>query len=149
MLGNGAFRSVFFAFGRLPLLAKAQIRQSRRQADPLIDEFSQATIVFQLLLHLMDLRITDRARRALPFPRKAELIVRTVLDGRGRFTSASRIAADVELLGYYAGSQIAQCRNPLFDLLDSLLKELGSAGHDVAIPGYRMREDVPLRVEIR
>lgn len=111
----------------------AQIGQFSRQADPLIDKFSKPAIVFQLPLHLWEFGHADKARRAFPLPGKAELIIRTVLDGRGGLTSASRIAADVVLLGYHTGSQIAQRGNPLFDLLDSFLKGFGLAGHDVEI----------------
>ena len=92
-----------FGFRRLPQLVKAKIGQFSRQADPLIDKFSKSTIVFQLLLNLWEFRIADKACRAFTLPGKAELIIRSVLDGRRRLTSATRITADVVLLGYRGG----------------------------------------------
>lgn len=121
------------------MLVNAKIAQFSRQADPLIDQFSKTAIVFQLLLDLWEFRIADKACRASALPGKAELIIRTVLDGRRGLATASRIAADVVLLGYHTGSQIAQHRNALFDLLDSFFKRFGSTGHDVEILAYGMR----------
>ena len=139
MLGNRAFRSSFRALGCLTVLVKTKVGQVRRQADPLIDKFSKPTVVVQLFLQLRPFLIADKTGRAFPVPRKAELIVRTVLDWRYGLASASRIAADVVLLGYHTGSQIAQRRNSLFDFLDSFFKRFGSVGHDVKILEYGMR----------
>lgn len=113
----------------MTLLVNAKIGQLRRQANPLINKFPKPAVVLQLLLDLGQFRIADKSSRAFPLPGKAELIVRTVFEGRRGLAAASGIAADVVLLRECTWAQVTQRGNALFDRLDLSIQGFGSAGH--------------------
>ena len=128
-LSAGNKRRESMRLGRLTLLANAKIGQLRRQANPLINKFSEPAIILQLLLDLGQFRIADKPSRAFPLPGKAELIVRTVFEWRRGLAAASGVAANIVLLRYCTWAQVTQRGNTLFDCLDLSIQGFRSAEH--------------------
>ena len=97
LLVNSRFRT--FDFLRcMPVFAKAQDGQLGRQRDPVVDEFSKLTIVFQLLLNFRQIFCSDKLARALSVSLKTNLIIRAVSERGTGFAPAIGLAADIILL---------------------------------------------------
>ena len=83
---------------RFPFFAETQPGELCRQGDPFIDELAKETIVFQLLLDLVDVFLTDKLAGALAVPGKTDLVIRAVFDWGSGFAAAIGAATDVVLL---------------------------------------------------
>ena len=103
---------------------KPEAGQLGGQADPLIDKLSKLAIVFQLLLNFRQILLADKLACTFSMTRQTDLIIRAVLEGRRGLASATGIAADIVLLRQSARAQVAQGRQLLLDVLDSLFEVL-------------------------
>src|SRR5271167_3255675 len=125
-MGNSCFAS---RFGPSRIALTLQLCGVEAEANPLIEEGTQALVVGQLLTHGGEVFKAHELAVALALPGIAQLVVGSMLAGRFGLAAAARRAADVVLLGEVAWAQGAELCQLGFDLLDAPMDGGLRVGH--------------------